>query len=165
MSCLCGISFKAHQRKLYIATTILLTIIVSLSAVGGDSDLNNTNIGEDKSSINECQDEDRCSEVMHDMMQRVPNSDSNIRDKKSYMSSQYTERLKHSSIIYGLIVNANEDQLNLQCFNEIMQIYHGINRKEIWAMKSEFRNYYRKAFQILFLYKMCSTRHGKPRWA
>lgn len=65
--------------------------------------------------------------------------DDYVRDTSLVHSSRHIERLKHTSVIYGLIDAAEENQLNQQCYNEIMQIYHGINRKEIWAMKSESR--------------------------
>jgi hypothetical protein len=34
--------------------------------------------------------------------------------------------------------------LNQKCYNEIMQIYAGIGRKEIWAIKSEFQWWFRE---------------------
>ncbi|KAL7051333.1 hypothetical protein ACKWTF_004432 [Chironomus riparius] len=52
------------------------------------------------------------------------------------MYSSYADRLKHTSILYGLVKLAQENELNQKCYNEIMQIYDGINRKEIWAMKT-----------------------------
>lgn len=67
--------------------------------------------------------------------------DDYIRETSSVLlNSHHSERMKHSSVIYGLVVAAEENQLNQQCYNEIMQIYHGINRKAIWAMKSEWKS-------------------------
>lgn len=52
-------------------------------------------------------------------------------------SSTQSDRLKHISILYGIILLAQENELNQRCYNEIMQIYEGINHKEIWAIKGE----------------------------
>lgn len=49
----------------------------------------------------------------------------------------YGDRLKHLSILYGIALLAQENELNQRCYNEIMQIYDGINHKEIWAIKGE----------------------------
>lgn len=76
---------------------------------------------------------------MRDQMFLVQKFDDYLRETSLISNGHHLERLKHSSIIYGLIVAAEENQLNQQCFNEIMQIYQGINRKEIWAMKSELK--------------------------
>jgi hypothetical protein len=76
--------------------------------------------------------------MMRDRMLLMQKFDDYVRESSSIFNAHHIERLKHSSVIYGLSVAAEENQLNQQCYNEIMQIYHGINRKEIWAMKSEF---------------------------
>lgn len=88
-----------------------------------------------------CSDGEKCQAIMRDRMLLVQKFDDYLRESSSVINAQYTERLKHSSVIYGLTLSAEENQLNQQCYNEIMQIYHGINRKEIWAMKSEFRDF------------------------
>lgn len=58
--------------------------------------------------------------------------------KESSSVSTYSDRLRHLSILYGIILRAQENELNQRCYNEIMQIYNGINHKEIWAIKGEF---------------------------
>lgn len=126
---------KMKKRQLKIILLIVLFInIFSLSNVSCDRDLNKTSSENLTSSIIACNDDEKCKEMMSDRMQKF---DDYIRDTNSFLHAQHTERLKHSSVIYGLIVTAEENHLNQQCYREIMQIYHGINRKEIWAMKSE----------------------------
>lgn len=46
-----------------------------------------------------------------------------------------SDRLASSSIIYGLVSVAAQKGESNQCFSELNQIYEGIQRKEIWAMK------------------------------
>lgn len=52
-------------------------------------------------------------------------------------SQQYmqSDRLASSSIIYGLLSVAAQKGERGQCYSELNQIYEGIQRKEIWAMK------------------------------
>ncbi|XP_055629857.1 nose resistant to fluoxetine protein 6-like [Toxorhynchites rutilus septentrionalis] len=45
------------------------------------------------------------------------------------------EVLKHTSVIYGLISIAEREELSEQCYDELQQIYEGIQQKEIWALK------------------------------
>uniref|UniRef100_A0A182UED3 Uncharacterized protein n=1 Tax=Anopheles melas TaxID=34690 RepID=A0A182UED3_9DIPT len=45
------------------------------------------------------------------------------------------EVLKHTSVLYGLISVAERDELSERCFRELQRVYHGIQQKEIWAMK------------------------------
>lgn len=47
----------------------------------------------------------------------------------------HSDRLAGSSIIYGLLSVAALKGERGQCFSELNQIYEGIQRKEIWAMK------------------------------
>ena len=48
--------------------------------------------------------------------------------------------MKHSSIIYGLTLIANTDDLSIKCYEELQKINNGINKKEIWAMKGTYFN-------------------------
>lgn len=48
------------------------------------------------------------------------------------------EVLKHTSVLYGLISIAERDELSERCFRELQRVYHGIQQKEIWAMKGKF---------------------------
>lgn len=45
--------------------------------------------------------------------------------------------LERSSVIFGLVKLANKQNFSEKCFNDMQQIYNGIQRKEIWAMKGE----------------------------
>lgn len=47
------------------------------------------------------------------------------------------DQLKTMSILYGVVKLATERQLNTQCYRELNQIYDGIHRKEIWAIKGK----------------------------
>lgn len=60
--------------------------------------------------------------------------------ESSNFYNAYSDRLKHMSILYGIIMFAQENELNQRCYNEIMQIYNGINHKEVWAIKGEWIN-------------------------
>lgn len=51
------------------------------------------------------------------------------------------KRLISSSIVYGLLSVAAQRHEKNRCFNELNQIYEGIHRKEIWAMKGN-KSYY-----------------------
>lgn len=60
-----------------------------------------------------------------------------VQESTSLYNTAYNDRLKHMSILYGIIMIAQENELNQRCYNEIMQIYDAINHKEIWAVKGE----------------------------
>lgn len=132
-------SCKVKLRKL-IVISVLFAIIPNLSKVNCDINLNKTNGENLTSPLVSCSDEEKCKEMMRDRMILIEKKfDDYLRESSSILNVHHTERLKHSSVIYGLIVAAEENQLNQRCFNEIQQIMHAINRKEIWAMKSEFK--------------------------
>lgn len=42
-----------------------------------------------------------------------------------------------SSVMYGLLTHNTKDYVNEQCYGELRQIYNGIRRKEIWAIKGQ----------------------------
>jgi hypothetical protein len=129
-------SCKVKYRKL-IVVSLLLAIIPNLSKVNCDININKTNGENLTSPLVSCSDE-KCKAMMRDRMVLVQQKfDDYLRESSSVLNAHHTERLKHSSVIYGLIVAAEENQLSQRCFNEIQQIMHAINRKEIWAMKSE----------------------------
>ena len=63
------------------------------------------------------------------------------------------EILKHTSVIYGLISIAEPDELSERCYDELQQIYEGIQQKEIWALKGwlgEVAVKYYKIFEEFF---------------
>lgn len=68
----------------------------------------------------------------------------------SSVYSAYNARLKHISMLYGITLLAQENELNQRCYNEIMQIYDGINHKEIWAIKGKLKS----ASQVLHLHAL-----------
>lgn len=46
-------------------------------------------------------------------------------------------RLTSSSMVYGVLTLAVQKADKSRCYNELGQIYDGINRKEIWAIKGK----------------------------
>lgn len=125
----------------YLLSTILLLIFFDFSVVVCDIIiLNNTNSENLTSSIKACNGDEKCKEVMRNRIDRAQKFNDYIGVINFTFNAHHTRRLKHTSVVYGLIVSAKENQMNQQCYNEIMQIYHGINLKEVWAMKSELRN-------------------------
>lgn len=47
------------------------------------------------------------------------------------------DRLKSTSILYGIVKIASERPQVNKCYRELQQIYDGIHRKEIWAIKGK----------------------------
>ena len=127
-------STSKHQKLVFV----LFAVILNLSKVNCDINLNKTNSENLTSSLVSCSDEEKCKAIMRDRTVLVQQKFDNFLRESTVLNIHHTERLKHSSVIYGLIVTAEENQLNQQCYNEFQQIMHGIKRKEIWAMKSEF---------------------------
>lgn len=131
-----GADRKVSQSRNFLASLLAL-LFLNVTIVRCDLNPNKTNSENLTSSLRSCEDEEDCNALMRDRMLLVQKFDEYVRESSSMLNSHHTERLKHSSLLYGLTVVAEENQLNQRCYNEIMQIYHGINRKEIWAMKSE----------------------------
>lgn len=105
--------------------------------------LNNSNTSENEnltSQLLTCDDDDgKCKEIHRDHLLLVHNFD--VRSSSVYNEmndNAYRSRLKHSSVVYGLLMTASENQLNQKCHKEITRILHGIHKREVWAMKSEF---------------------------
>lgn len=128
---------RLRGKSLRCISSFLLLTILNSTIISCDTSLNKTSQENLTSPLVSCNDDEKCLAMMRDRMLLMQKFDDYIRETSSVLNTHYTERLKHSSVIYGLIVAAEENQLNQQCYNEIMQIYHGINRKEIWAMKGE----------------------------
>lgn len=132
MSCIK--SSKVKQKELFV----LFVIVLSVLQVNCDINLNKTNGENLTSPLVSCNEGEKCKVMMRDRMVLVQQKfDGYMREASSVLNVQHTERLKHTSVVYGLIVAAEENQLNQRCYSEIQQIMQGINRKEIWAMKSE----------------------------
>lgn len=58
--------------------------------------------------------------------------------KSTSSHRQHFDRLASTSILYGILKTAAEQrshQQNSKCHNELNQIYEGIHRKKIWAIK------------------------------
>lgn len=45
------------------------------------------------------------------------------------------DRLKSTSILYGVVKIASQRSQTTKCYRELSHIYNGIHRKEIWAIK------------------------------
>lgn len=133
------ISLKMKERKIFF-TSVLLIVLVNVMKANCDINLNKTNSENLTSPLVSCNDDEKCNAMMRDRMHLAQKFDEYLRESSAILNTHHAERLKHSSVIYGLSLAAEESQLNQQCYNEIMQIYHGINRKEIWAMKSELKH-------------------------
>lgn len=130
-----------RSTKLWGFSIVLLLAILSRTIVNCEINGNKTN-SENLTSSMSCKDDEKCKAIVRDQLLLVQKFDDYIRETSSIISARHIERLKHTSVIYGLVVAAaDEKQLNQQCYNEIMQIYHGINRKEIWAVKSELKDF------------------------
>lgn len=64
-------------------------------------------------------------------------------NKSKEFAPSYREydRLKSTSILYGVIKTAAQrSQMDDKCYRELNQIYDGIHRKEIWAIKGKTKN-------------------------
>lgn len=135
MSSVCAKMSLHKTLRLFVLLTINLQLIVR-----GELNQNSTSNENLTSSLVSCNDDEKCKSITRDRVLLLQKFDDYIRETSSVLlNSHHSERMKHSSVIYGLVVAAEENQLNQQCYNEIMQIYHGINRKAIWAMKSEWK--------------------------
>ncbi|XP_055312462.1 O-acyltransferase like protein-like [Sitodiplosis mosellana] len=62
---------------------------------------------------------------------------SDIEPTEFVASHNEFDRLKSTSILYGVVdIASNRPQATHQCHRELKQIYDGIHRKEIWAIKA-----------------------------
>lgn len=128
------------RRKSFVAFVILVTAVnlVNCNFVN----LNKTQIHHENLTSQlsmACDDGDgKCKEIHRDHMVLVHKFDEYFHENNTEANHhEFNERLKYSSVIYGLLMTANENQLNRKCYNEIMQIFSGISKREVWAMKSE----------------------------
>ena len=114
---------------------LLLIAILNTNFVSCDILLNQTTASVQKNA-SAC-DGDQCNaqqnKVIRDQRMLIVDY---VQESNLYFNG-YNDRLKHISILYGIILAAQENELNQRCYNEIMQIYDGINHKEIWAIKGE----------------------------
>lgn len=62
------------------------------------------------------------------------------------------DHYRSSSILYGILALASEQYQSNQCDRELRQIYRGIHRKEIWAIKGIFAPYLETFVYKLFLF-------------
>ncbi|CAO1351424.1 unnamed protein product [Diamesa serratosioi] len=122
--------------KNYSFAVILLinVIILNRSIVNCDINYNKTN-NNSSVPVLACINDEYCSKSIQDQLVLAKSINKYHHNVGSSGKSFNTERLKHSSVLYGLVMNAEKHQLNHQCFSELMQIYEGINKKEIWAIK------------------------------
>lgn len=126
------------------AFLLLIVFVLKSNLITCDIVINSTNSENHTAPIIQCKNNSDDGEHEDCILQDrhlviVKKIDSYLNEPSSIYSS-YVERLKHTSILYGLVKLAEENELNQKCYNEIMQINDGINRKEIWAMKSKFQH-------------------------
>ena len=126
---------KMVKNYSFVVLLLINVIILNSNIVNCDINYNKTN----NSSVPEssCNNDEYCSKNIQDQIVLAKTINNYLHNVGSSGKSFNTERLKHSSVLYGLVMNAEKHQLNHQCFSEMMQIYEGINKKEIWAIKSE----------------------------
>lgn len=81
----------------------------------------------------------------------VANTNSTAEVMTRLFSQQFmqSDRLISSSIIYGLLSLAAQKGDGGQCFSELNQIYEGIQRKEIWAVKGTNRLFLFNKYRII----------------
>lgn len=129
---------KMRRKSIFSLFVILMIVDCSLCSL---VNLKNSSTSENEnltSQLLTCDDDDgKCKEIHRNHLHFVHKYDEYFLSPQNDDHHEYKNRLKHSSLIYGLLVTASENQLNQKCYKEIMQIYHGIHKKEIWAMKSE----------------------------
>lgn len=77
------------------------------------------------------------SETCNDRFCYSPKNDTSNGSQIATPSYKEYDQLKTMSILYGVAKMASERQPSTQCYNELNQIYDGIHRKEIWAIKGK----------------------------
>lgn len=130
-------NFKVSVILLYIfATTVPISqyFVKSLSAVASTIDANETQSKIRKIStitttatiVSETCNDRFCYSVMNETTNSF---------KEFAPSFKEYDRLKSTSILYGVVKIATARQQANKCYRELNQIYDGIHRKEIWAIK------------------------------
>lgn len=76
----------------------------------------------------------------------------NSKEYASWYKHEQYDRLKSTSILYGLIKIASKRPQTNKCYQELNQIYHGIHRKEIWAIKGNFLTQTKKLVNVQSVY-------------
>lgn len=57
--------------------------------------------------------------------------------KTQIRSFEKHDQLKSSSVLYGILKVASKREIGDTCYHELNQIYNGVHRREIWAIKCE----------------------------
>lgn len=127
---------KMLKNYSVVVLLLLNAIILNRNIVSCDINYNKTN-NNSSVPVSECNNDEYCAKNIQDQIVLTKTINKYLNNAGASGKSFNTERLKHSSVLYGLVMNAEKHQLNHQCFSEIMQIYEGINKKEVWAIKSE----------------------------
>lgn len=141
-----------EQRQL-LCNIILLIAIFNTKFVNCDILLNSTTSNIKNASAcegDQCDTQHKSKNIVRDHRMLIVDY---VQESTSFYNA-YNDRLKHMSILYGIILIAQENELNQRCYNEIMQIYDGINHKEIWAIKGE-SNHKLKMHHLLFDEECC----------
>lgn len=64
-------------------------------------------------------------------------SDNHHDDLRSHYSATVDTFLGSASVLYGLLGQSQPVKSSAQCHNQLMAIYEGIHRRDVWAMKSK----------------------------
>lgn len=90
-------------------------------------------------------------------------------ETSSTLPSISTQIYKHydwlmgSSVLYGVLKVASEKEQSNTCFKELNQVYEGIHRKEIWAMKGEILLFYFSSQNMMnFAFPVALDSSGTP---
>ncbi|KAG5676992.1 hypothetical protein PVAND_006783 [Polypedilum vanderplanki] len=117
---------------------LLIILVLYSKLISCDILINSTRTENFTSPLVQCNSENSsdCNKIMRDRHVVIVKQIDNYLSEASSKYSTYNDRLKYSSILYGIVLLAQENELNQKCYNEIMQIYDGIGRKETWAIKT-----------------------------
>lgn len=114
--------------------SLLLIAILNTNLIKCDILVNKTTNNKNTSA---CNDEECVTKTSNSIVRDHHMLIVDYMKEASSVYNAYNDRLKHISMLYGIALLAQENELNQRCYNEIMQIYDGINHKEIWAIKGE----------------------------
>jgi hypothetical protein len=150
--CLSEINLFTMSLKL-----LLIALVLESKLMGCDRLMNITHNENFTSPLVQCNRNDsdsaeNCKSIMRDRHVVIVKPIDNYLSDSNSRKSTYSDRLKYSSILYGIVLLAQENELNQKCYNEIMQIYDGITRKEIWAIKSELQHIHTFVSEFMSFY-------------
>lgn len=77
------------------------------------------------------------SETCNDRFCYTPINDTTNGSDVAMPSYKEYDQLKTNSILYGVVKIAMDQSQQNQCYKQLNQLYDGIHRKEIWAIKGK----------------------------